>query len=70
MNVEVNLDLVLLLALTSRIIYSLVPRLLPVFQCCTLKNGKPGKIHHVNDVEGIQLEYIIYQAFLIFSVQH
>ena len=29
---------------------SLVSRLLPVFQCCTKKNGKPGKTHHVNDV--------------------
>ena len=32
--------------------HSLVPRPIPVFQCCTLKNGRgPGTRHHVNYVK-------------------
>ena len=27
---------------------SLVPRLLPVFQCCTLKTGEPGRQNHMS----------------------
>ena len=55
--------------------YSLIPRLLPIFQCCTLKNGKAwfanSRVQHwvrvkLMNIGGVQTAYRKFKQLVLF----